>query len=323
MSGFRRGLERPFPETAAKVARALDASLVIGVDVGGTKILAGAVARDGSIRSRHEVETPKRSQEDVLEALDACVEAILDERVAAIGYGIPSNLDRATKVALQATNLPLENLDLAEHARERFGIPVAIENDGNAAALAEWKLGAGRGTSNLVMLTLGTGVGGGLVLDGRLYRGWAELGHVVVQAGGPRCQGNCHGHGHLEVVASGTAADRAARELYGPDAHGNELIERARSDDERARAKLEEIGELLGAAIGSFVNEFDPEVVVVGGGFGRAAADLVLEPALRAARREAISPADETLRIVPAALGADAGLVGAGLLAFDVLDETS
>jgi glucokinase len=199
-------------------------------------------------------------------------------------------------------------------------LPVGIENDGNAAALAEWKLGAGRGTSNLVMLTLGTGVGGGLVLDGELYHGWAELGHVVVQAGGPPCQGNCHGHGHLEAVASGTAADRAARELYGPEADGQTLIEHARSGDEQARAKLGAIGELLGAAIGSFANAFDPEVVVIGGGFGRAAGPLLLETAESAARREALAPQDETLRVVPAELGADAGLVGAGLLAFDALD---
>ncbi len=293
---------------------------MIGVDVGGTKILAGLVARDGAIRESRERETPKASEAEVVEALDAAVAELLDERVAAIGYGIPSNLDRRTKIALQATNLPLTELDLAAHARERFGLPVGVENDANAAALAEWRLGAGRRTSNLVMITLGTGVGGGLVLDGRLYRGWAELGHVVVRAGGHPCQGNCHGRGHLEVMASGTAADRAARELYGPDADGQVLIERARSGDEPARAALAEIGELLGAAIGSFVNEFDPELVVVGGGFGRAAGELVLEPALHAARREALAPADETLRIVPAELGADAGLVGAALVAFDALD---
>jgi len=302
------------------VAGALDASVVIGVDVGGTKILAGRVARDGVVQAPQERETPTASEDEVVAALDAAVEELLDQRVAAIGYGVPSNLDRRTRIALQATNLPLTELDLGAHARERFGLPVGIENDANAAALAEWKLGAGRGTSNLVMITLGTGVGGGLVLDGRLYRGWAELGHVVVQAGGPPCQGNCHGRGHLEVMASGTAADRAARELYGPEADGHLLIEHARAGDEQARAALAEIGELLGAAIGSFVNEFDPELVVVGGGFGRAAGELVLEPALRAARREALTPADETLRIVPAELGAEAGLVGAALVAFDVLE---
>jgi glucokinase len=305
------------------VARALDAPLVIGVDVGGTKILAGVVDRDGSVHAKNELETPTSSQEDVVEALDQVVESLLDDRIAAIGYGIPANLDRKTRVALQTVNLPIADLDLRGHAADRFGLPVGIENDGNLHALAEWRLGAGRGTSNLVMLTLGTGVGGGIVLDGALFHGWAELGHIVVLAGGPLCQGNCHGHGHLEVVASGSAADRAARELYGPEATGNLLIERARSGDAEARNRLEKIGELLGAAIGSLVNQFDPEIVVVGGGFGRAAGDLVLEPAQRAARREALAPADRTLRVVPAELGADAGLVGAGLLAFEALDATA
>jgi glucokinase len=305
------------------VARALDAPLVIGVDVGGTKILGGVVAKDGSVQTRHELETPTSSQEDVVAALDEVVETLLDGRIAAIGYGIPANLDRKTRVALQTVNLPVVDLDLRGHAADRFGLPVGIENDGNLHALAEWRLGAGRGTSNLVMLTLGTGVGGGIVLDRALFHGWAELGHVVVLAGGPRCQGNCHGHGHLEVVASGSAADRAARELYGPEAHGNLLIERARSGDAEARNQLEKIGELLGAAIGSLVNQFDPEIVVVGGGFGRAAGDLVLEPAQRAARREALAPADRTLRVVPAELGAEAGLVGAGLLAFEALEASA
>jgi glucokinase len=297
------------------------AGVVIGVDVGGTKILAGRLERDGRVRARHEIDTPTASEEAVVAALDEVVHALLDDDVVAIGFGIPSNLDRRTKVALQATNLPLRNLDLVAHVRDRYGLPVGIENDGNAAALAEWRFGAGRGASNLVMLVLGTGVGGGLILDGELYRGWAELGHVVVVANGPPCQGNCHGRGHLETLASGTAADRAARELYGEGVDGEVLVEHARSGDREAGAKVHEIAELLGAAIGSFANIFDPEVVIVGGGFGRGAGDLLFGPAQEAARREALSPVDETLRIVAAELGEDAGLVGAGLLAFAALDD--
>jgi glucokinase len=291
--------------------------------VGGTKILAGVIDRDGSVEAQHETETPKSSQEDVVEALDAAVRVLLDGEVGAIGYGVPSNLDRRTRVALQATNMPLHHFDLRAHGRAEFGLPIGVENDGNAAAYAEWRFGAGRGTSNLVMLTLGTGVGGGIVLDGDLYRGWAELGHVVVQAGGPPCQGNCHGHGHLETLASGTAADRAARELYGADADGHLLVRRAHEGDAEAGDRLERIAEFLGAAIGSFANEFDPEVVVIGGGFGRAAGDLLLQPALQAARGEALTPADEELRIVPAELGVEAGMIGAALVAFEALDASS
>jgi glucokinase len=296
--------------------------LVIGVDVGGTKILAGLVDREGRIHARHEIESPETSEEAVLAALDSAVEHLLDDRTSALGYGVPSNLDRATRRVLRSCNLPLDDVDLAAHARARFGLPVGVENDANAATLAEWRLGAGRGASTLVMLTLGTGVGGGLVLDGRLYRSWVELGHMVLDAGGPPCQGNCHGRGHVEVLVSGSAADRAAVELFGEGADAHALVARARDGDERARAKLAEIGELLGAFVGSLANVFDPELVVVGGGFGEAAGDLVLGPAQEAARREAITPADETLRIVPAALGGDAGLVGAGLVGFEARDGT-
>jgi len=294
--------------------------LVIGVDVGGTKIRSGVVDRAGGVHARHEVESPGDSEEDVLRALDAAVEAVLEETVEAIGFGVPANLDRRSGRVLKATNLPFDDFDLAGHARERFGLPVGVENDANAATLAEWKLGAGRGTSNLVLLTLGTGVGGGVVLEDRLYRGWAEVGHMVISAHGPPCQGHCHGHGHVEALCSGTAADRAAQELWGLDADARTLVSRAREGDEPARARLSQIGEYLGAAIGSLANLFDPEVVLIGGGFGEAAGELVLGPAQEAARREALAPADATLRVLPAELGGAAGLVGAGLVGLEALD---
>jgi glucokinase len=295
-------------------------SLVIGVDLGGTKILAGVVDREGRILRRLETETPSRSGEEVLDALDRSVEALLADGVAAIGLGVPSHLERGTGRILQATNLPLADVDLATHARKRFGLPAGVENDAGAAALAEWRFGAGRGVSTLVMLTLGTGVGGGIVLDGRLYRGWAEVGHIVVQADGPPCQGACHGRGHLEALASGTAADGIARELWGADADARLLVRKAVEGDETARAALADLGRLLGAGIGSLVNLFDPEVVVVGGGFGEAAGAFVLGPAQDEARRQALSPADRTLRVVPAELGEEAGLVGAALVGFEALD---
>ena len=293
---------------------------VIGVDLGGTKILAGHVTRDGAIGRTIEIATPVGDQEQVLAAIDTVVEDLLADGAGAIGYGVPLNIDRRTGVGLRAVNLPLHDVNFPHRARERFGLPAGVENDANAAALAEWRHGAGRGVSNLVMYTLGTGVGGGIVIDDKLYRGWAELGHVVVVAGGQPCQGNCHGHGHLEAHASGLAADRAAAAIYGPGASAPLLLERARSGDERAVDALAEIGRLLGAAIGSLVNIFDPDVVVVGGGFGAAAGDFVLEPARVAARAEAIQPADSTLRIVEAELGDEAGLIGAGLVAFEALD---
>jgi glucokinase len=300
------------------VAPTVEAPVVIGLDVGGTKIRSGLVGRDGGVVAEHEVTSPEGGEDVVLATLDEAVEALLDERVAAIGYGIPANLERGTGRVLWATNLPLTDVDLLSRSRERFGLPVGIENDASAAALAEWRLGAGRGVANLLMLTLGTGVGGGLVVDGSPFRQWAELGHLVVQEGGREC--TCGGHGHLEVLASGSAADRDARELYGPDSDAEELVKRARAGEEPARRALARIGTSLGAAVGSLANVFDPELVVVGGGFGAAAGDLVLDPAREAARREAIHPADKELRIVPAELGEESGLVGAGLVAFEALD---
>lgn len=298
----------------------MGAPLVIGVDVGGTKILSGLVDREGNVVSRHLVESPESSEMDVLAAIDSAVEALFDDRVGALGIGVPANLARGTGRVLRATNLPLDDFDLAGHARARFGVPVAVQNDANAATLAEWKLGAGRGTSNLVMLTLGTGVGGGLVLDGRLYRGWAEIGHMVVLAGGPPCQGNCHGRGHLEALVSGSAADRAAQELWGPEADARTLVERAREGVEEALACFDDAAQYLGAAIGTLANLFDPELVVIGGGFGEAAGDLFLTQAQEAARRQALAPADSRISVVSAELGTEAGLVGAALIGFEAFD---
>jgi len=301
-------------------SRAVRPERAIGIDLGGTKILAGVVGRDGSVERSLEVATPAGPGEAVLEAMDGLVESLAATAgAAAVGLGVPLNLDRRTGVGWRATNLPLRGVDFPAWAA-RHRLPAGVENDGNAAALAEWQVGAARGADDVVALTLGTGVGGGLVLGGRLYRGWAELGHLVVDADGPPCQGTCHGRGHLEGMASGLAADRAARDLYGDAADAHVLVARAREGDAAAAGALARIGHLLGVAIGSLVNVFDPDVVVVGGGFGAAAGDLVLEPARAAARREAIEPADGRLRIVSAELGEKAGLIGAALVGFEALD---
>jgi glucokinase len=293
---------------------------VIGVDVGGTKIRAGRVARDGSIAGMLEIETPTDGPEPFFEALDGMIDQLLSDGAAAIGIGIPMNIDRRTGIALGAANLPLVSLDVAARVRVGFDLPVGLENDGNATALAEWRCGAARGADDVVALALGTGVGGGLVLDGRLFRGWTEIGHIVVEADGPPCQGNCHGRGHLEALVSGEAASRAAQEIWGGDADAHRLVHEAEAGDARAVAALARIGHFLGLAVGSLWNVFSPDVVVVGGGFGAAAWPLMRESAFSAARREALQPADHELVIVAAELGDDAGLVGAGLVGFEALD---
>ena len=296
----------------------MSAQRVIGVDLGGTKILAGSINGEGRVLERREVPTPTGSQAALLEGVAAAIEPLVDAGIAALGFGIPSVIDRRTGQALGSNNIPLENVFLGEVMSERFGVPAAIENDANVATLAEWKLGAGRGAENMIMLTLGTGVGGGAVLDGALFRGWAELGHIVVVADGPPCQGNCTGRGHLEALASGNAADRAAEKLWGAGSTAELLVDRASDGDAAALEALSGIGHLLGAAIGSFVNVFGAEVVIVGGGFGIAAAEYLFPSALEIARREVqLEASRAALRILKAELGSDAGLIGAGLLAFE------
>ena len=295
---------------------------VIGVDLGGTKILAGVVDRHGSVERRRELPTPLDSQDELLRGLAEAVEDVLADDVAALGFGIPSTIDQRSGKAVTSVNIPLADLDLRGAMQERFGLPVGIDNDANAATLAEWAHGAGRGTRHMVMLTLGTGVGGGLILDGKPYRGavgaGAELGHMVIDLDGPPCQGACPGRGHLEALVSGHAATMAAQEQFGPAADAHRLVRLANEGDADAVALLAELGHRLGAGIVRLVNVFNPELVVVGGGFS-AAGDFLLEPARELVAREALSPARELVRIVRAELGTAAGLVGAGLVAFEAL----
>lgn len=297
---------------------------MIGVDLGGTKILSGLIGRDGGIERRYEVPTPLESQQALLGGLDAAVEELLDDGVAAIGFGVPSTIDQRSGRAVSSVNVPLADLAFRDRMGGRFGLPVGIDNDANAAAIAEWKTGAGKGTADMVMLTLGTGVGGGVIVAGRPLRGSvgaaAELGHMVLEFDGPPCQGACTGRGHLEALASGTAATIAAQAAFGPAADAHRLVRLANDGDETALAILVEIGRKLGAAIGSLVNIFDPELVVIGGGFGAAAKDYLLGPVRELMAREALEPGRDTVRIVPAELGSTAGLIGAGFVAFEALD---
>ena len=294
----------------------------IGIDVGGTKIAAGVIDREGQIQHRVERPTPTESRDEFLEVLDEIVDELRDDGVSAIGFGLPSTIDQRTGRIVGSVHVPLNDFDFRDHAAERFSIPVALDNDGNAAAIAEWKIGAGRGASHMIMLTLGTGVGGGLILDGKPYRGWvgagAEIGHMVLEYGGEPCGGNCTGHGHFEQVSSGRAADRKAVELLGPDATGRELAGAAREGNQEALEAVREIGRKLGAALGSLVNIFNPELIVIGGGFSQAR-DLFLEPALETMKVEALPPGRDLVRVVPALLGPDAGLVGAGFVGFEAL----
>jgi glucokinase len=296
------------------------AGLAIGIDVGGTKIAAGVVDRHGTIVRRIGRPTEKESQEKLLALLDEIVDGLMADDVVAIGFGLPSTIDQRSGRVVGSVHIPIGDLDFRDRMAKILPVPVALDNDANAAAIAEWKVGAGRGTRHMIMLTLGTGVGGGLILDGKPYRGsvgaGAEIGHMVLEYGGAPCGGNCTGHGHLEQLASGGAADRAAQRILGRDATGRELVGAAREGNAEALDAIVEIGRRLGAAIGSLVNIFNPEVVVIGGGFSQAR-DLFLEPALETMREEALQPGRDLVRVLPALLGPDAGLVGAGFVGFE------
>jgi glucokinase len=288
------------------------ANRVIGVDLGGTKILAGIVDAEGRVHETAERPTVTSSQEALLDEIAALVRRLPQDGIGAVGFGIPSRVDQRTGVAMGAVNIPLHEVDFRGQMSQRLDLPVAFENDGGAAAFGEFRLGAGRGAQDVVMLTLGTGVGGGVVIDGKLFHGWAELGHMVIVADGEPCQGSCTGRGHVESYCSGTAAERLARRELGADGTARELV--------RLRhPSLGEIGHLLGVAIGTLVNVFNPQAVVIGGGFGVAAFDLLQPAALEAIRREALAPAGDLLELRPAELGATAGLIGAGLIAFEAL----
>ena len=297
---------------------------MIGVDVGGTKILAGIVGRDGAVERRRERPTPVTSEEALLEGLQDAVAELWDDGIAAIGFGVPSTVDQRTGMAVSSVNIPLTHVDIPRRVGERFGVPIGIDNDANAAAIAEWQVGAGRGSRHMVMLTLGTGIGGGLILDGRPYRGAvgaaAELGHVVIEHDGLPCQGSCTGRGHLEGYTTGKAAGERAMEVFGPGVDSHRLVRLANEGDPQAAAILRDIGRRLGSAFGSFVNIFNPELIVVGGGF--AAPDEWLFAAAREVMlREALPPGRDLVRVVRAELGTAAGLVGAALVAFETLDS--
>jgi glucokinase len=314
---------------------------VIGVDMGGTKLLAGAVDGELGVHHRARRTILGLDQPTLLTTVQAAVDEVADEaggEVEAVGFGIPSLVDRDRGVSVTSVHLPLHELAFADVMAERLGVPVWIDNDANLAALAEHRAGAAVGADEVVLLTLGTGIGGGLILGGKLYRGAGgaagELGHMVVEIDGPRCYGNCPSRGCIEALASGTALVAEARTIarLRPEsglgrvlADGQELVgplvtELAHDGDQAAIEVLRVIGARLGVAIASLVNIFNPEVVVIGGGV-IGAGELLLEPARAEVAARALRPSRDDVRIVPAQFGVEAGMIGAAVLALDELDR--
>jgi glucokinase len=305
----------------------------IGVDLGGTKMLLGVVDADANVAWESREASTGQSEDELVELLVREIKQARSARsgVEAIGMGIPATIDHDRGVAMSAVNLPIEDLPIRDLLRERTGLASFVDNDANVAALAEHLYGAARGTENAVMLTIGTGIGGGLILGGEIYRGstgaGAELGHVAIQMDGPACQGNCPNRGCVETLASGTALGREGRAAAesepdsalggllaeGEEIDGKAVTEAALAGDETAIGVVALIGRRLGVALASFANIFEPEVIVIGGGV-IAAGELLLEPARGELAARALPPM-RGIPVVAAQLGQDAGMIGAAAMA--------
>jgi glucokinase len=334
--------------------------VVLGVDIGGTKIAAAPIARDG--RPVADVaRTPSDVRDegqflaglcaDLLRAADSARSAGLE--VAAIGIGCAGTVARHTGTVVTSPNLPLRRVPVARIVGERLGLPVVLDNDANVAAFAEARVGAAAGLRHVVMLTLGTGVGGGLVLGGHVYRGGSgaagELGHVLVAAGGEPC--SCGARGCLEAYASGTALEKTAAHLaesggvlaqvpgwesishLAPDLGaavdvrglvdlvaggrltGETIGVLAASGDPGAGLAVAIVGVWLGVGAANLANIFEPEAIVVGGGLS-ALGEPLLAPARRVLKAVALAPSRDA-PLLMATLGSEAGVVGAGLMAWE------
>jgi glucokinase len=313
----------------------------IGVDVGGTKI-ATATLEAGVLSDSKLVHTEQRSQEALVEQLVDAIESARGPGARAVGIGVPSVVEFSTGRIRASVNIPLRDVPLRALLTDRLGLPVFVENDASCAALAE-AFEDGRLTSpHLVLFTLGTGVGGGWVLGGRLYRGAtgaaAEVGHTIIgldlSEGGPDEPGDFPQPGSLETLASGRALDRLAHAAAAsaPDSFlgrrlaekgevdGNDVVDGASAGDPESRRCLETLGRRLGVGIANAINTFDPLEVVIGGGVSRAG-ELLLGPAREAAFKHVVPGVGTETTIRIARHGPRAGVLGAALIAAQELAD--
>ncbi len=315
------------------------APTVVAADLGGTLLRAAVVEEGGSIVHRASVPTPVvETREGILERVCALLsDAVTGSGAAPQGTCIATAglIDAAGGRVIAAPNIPgFRDLELAAPVSERLGLPTWIENDASAAALGEHRYGAGRGTRNLLHATLGTGIGGGIVIDGRLYRGArglaGEIGHIIIDPGGPVC--NCGSRGCLEAMVSGVAFAERARWLVATErapilavlvgerpATAADLYQAAVEGERVAEAEIRQGGHLLGLALGGLVNVLNPDAVTIGGGL-LAMGDMLVEPLRQGMYSLAYGPAAGTL-VRLSELGDDAGLLGAAAVAFERLES--
>jgi glucokinase len=293
--------------------------LAIGVDVGGTKISAGVVDLEGKLHRRTELPSDIDDAASICIQIAELVRTLQVEGPIGVGIGAAGIVDHDTGHYLFGPNTGLREADLADMAAEAVGVPVKLDNDANCAAWAEHRFGVGRGSKHFLCVTLGTGIGGGLVIDGRPYRGAhggaGEIGHMVVDPDGPEC--GCGRRGCWEQFASGLALERMARERLGRDLRGVEVSHLAREGQSDARSVIEDLARWVGWGLGSLVNILEPERIAIAGGIARDW-DLLADTARAAMLEQMESDARRTHpQLFAAKLGHDAGIVGAALLVLD------
>jgi glucokinase len=308
----------------------------LAVDFGGTHIrVAYFLTGEPPPESQSKTATlASEGPEAVINRLFQSIEAQLPEQrdTLRIGVGAPGPMDPHRGVILRAVNLPgWENIPLKDDLEKRFGCPVFVGNDANIAALGEWRFGAGKGTSNLIYLTISTGIGGGVIIENRLLIGTkglaAELGHMTIKPDGPKC--SCGQHGHIEALASGPSLARRATTLIESgrtsslseiidqrqEISGKDVGEAAQAGDPLASEIIEQAGEHIGHHLANLAHAFDPQIFVLGGGVTQLGEQL-FEPIRRSLKAHVMDPYYlQNLQVLPAALGDDAGLIGAMVLA--------
>jgi glucokinase len=318
---------------------------VLGIDIGGTNLVVGSVSEDGTriVATASEPTHAEAGATDVLErlvrlaerAIAATKKEIAGAEILGVGVGAPGPLDTKRGIVLLTPNLGWVNLPLRQIIHDRLGLPAALDNDANCAVLGEWWVGAARGARHAIGITIGTGIGGGLILDGKLYHGASdvagEIGHTTIDTEGRRCK--CGNYGCLEAYASGpNIALRAVEEIEAgavsrlPSLVGGDLskvtaqtvYQAAQDGDDLALEVVNDTARFLGVGIGNLLNVFNPEAVVVCGGV-TLAGDHLFVPLRREVARRAFKPAVTACRIVPGELAGTAGVYGA---AKAFLDQT-
>lgn len=312
----------------------------VGVDVGGTRTAAGLIERSGRIVKEAKRLTPGTGPFAIVDGiidLAAEVQAgIHPSEVAGIGIGLPAQIDFLRQSVEFCTNLPLAGVDVRALVMSRAKQEVTIDNDGHLATLGEYRFGVGKGSRDFLMITLGTGIGGGMFIDGEPYRGsrglGAEIGHMVVDLNGPPCP--CGGTGHIEAFLGRPAIARKGQDVARTpegramldaadgkieDITAEVVLQAALAGDEPARDIMLEAGYVLGRSLVGIVNLLNPRLIAVGGGIGEAA-DFLVERAAEVIDGEALAGRRD-VRLIQAELGNDAGILGAAALAFDEHDS--